>query len=70
MAVCLLKMVFIRCASSELQFGALRGVVGTRVAGDTGEASRVGRSSALSGEYAPYSAREGGRLIVDKPEEC
>ena len=32
---------------------------GTREARSTGAESLVGRSNALSGEYAPYSARKG-----------
>ena len=43
----------------------------TREAGGTVVAeSLVGRSSALSGEYAPDLARAEDSLIVDEPGEC
>ena len=63
-------MVFNRCASVELQFGAHLGGDDTREAGGTVAKSLVGRSSALSGRYAPDSARDEGSSIVDKPGEC
>ena len=55
-------------ASSERQFGALREGGGTREAGSTcrGEPG----SSALSGGYAPDSAKAEGSSIVDKPGEA
>ena len=54
-------------ASSELQFGALREV--WRHARDR-EHCRGESGSALSGEYAPDSAKVEGSSIVDEPEEC
>ena len=53
------------CASSELQFGALREGGGTRKAGNTVAESLV----ALSGGYAPDSAKAEGSSIVDEPGE-
>ena len=53
-------------ASSELQFGVLR--EGGRYA--RGKAHCRGEpGSALSGGYAPYSAKAEGSSIVDKPGE-
>ena len=55
------------CASSELQFGALREGGGTREAGST--VSRGEPGSSLSGGYAPDSAKAEGSSIVDEPGE-
>ena len=52
--------------STELQFGALQEVwhaIGR-------EHCRGEPGSALSGGYAPNSAKTEGSLIVDKPGEC
>ena len=52
-------------ASSEPQFGALREGGGTREVGSThGEPG-----NALSGGYAPDSAKAEGSSIVDEPGE-
>ena len=53
------------CASSELQFGALREGGGTRGR----EHCRGEPGSSLSGGYAPDSARAEGSSIVDEPGE-
>ena len=53
-------------ASSELQCGALRDVVHV---GGRGHC-RGEPGSALSGGYAPDSARAERSSIVDEPEEC
>ena len=53
--------------SSELQFGAFREV--WRYARGR-EHCRGEPGSALSGGYAPDSARADGSSIVDKPGEC
>ena len=53
--------------SSELQFGALREV--WRHARGR-EHCRGEPGSALSGEYAPDSAKAKGNSIVDGPGEC
>ena len=53
-------------ASSEPQFGALREGGGTR---EAGEHCREEPGSALSGGYAPDSAKAVGSSIVDKPGE-
>ena len=55
------------CASSELQFGALQEGGGAREAGSTVAESLV--VSALSGGYAPDSAKAESSSIVDKPGE-
>ena len=55
------------CASSELQFGALREGGGTQEAGTT--VCRGEPGSALSGRYAPNSAKAEGSSIVDEPGE-
>ena len=52
------------CAPSELQFRALRKGGGTQEAGST-----VAAGNALSGGYAPDSAKAEGRSIVDEPGE-
>ena len=49
--------------SSELQFGALREGGGTREAGTLSREP----GSALSGGYAPDSAKVEGSSIVDEP---
>ena len=54
------------CALSELQFGALR-EVWRHARG--GEHCRGGPGSALSGGYAPDSAKAKGSSIVDEPGE-
>ena len=54
-------------ASSELQFGALR-KVWRHVRGR--EHYRGESGSALSGWYAPDSAKAEGSSIVDEPGEC
>ena len=62
-----LRMVFPGARLFELQFGALREV--WRHA--TGrEHCRGEPGSALSGEYAPGSAKAGGSSIVDEQGEC
>ena len=43
---------------------------GTREAGGTVAESLVGRSSTLSGGYAPDLARVEGSSIVDEPGQC
>ena len=53
------------CASSELQFGAVREVVARE---RQGPLSR--RAWYLSGGYAPDSAWAEGSSIVDEAEEC
>ena len=54
-------------ASSELQLDGLREV--WRHARGS-ENCREGPGSALSGGYAPDSAKAEGSLIVDEPGEC
>ena len=54
------------CASSELQFDALREGGGTREEGSTVAESLV---VALSGGYEPDSAKVEGNSIVDEPGE-
>ena len=54
-------------AASELQFGALR-EVWQHARGR--EHCRGEPGNALSGEYAPDSAKAEGRSIVDEPREC
>ena len=54
------------CAPSELQFGALEEGGGTR---EAGEHCRGEPGSALSGGYAPDSAKAEGSSIVDEPGE-
>ena len=49
------------CASSELQFGALRDGGGTREAGST--------AAEISGGCAPDSAKAEGSSILDGPGE-
>ena len=69
-AVWLIEDGFTECASSELQIGALRKVVGRERQEILSIAeSLVERSSALSGEYAPDSTTAEGSSIVDKPGE-
>ena len=51
--------------SSELPFGGLKEGGGTREAGSTVAESLV----ALSGGYAPDSAKAEGSSVVDEPEE-
>ena len=52
------RIVFTKCASSELKYGALReAVVRERQGALFVAESLVGRSSALSGKYALYSVR-------------
>ena len=54
-------------ASSELQFGALR-EVWRHTKGREHCDEEPG--NALSGGYAPNSAKAGGKSIVDEPGEC
>ena len=55
------------CASSELQFGALREGGGTREAGST--VCRGEPGSSLLGEYAPDWGKADGSSVVDEPGE-
>ena len=64
-------MVFTRCSSSELQFGAFREVVARKVLkGAEARRSVPWHALALSSEYTTDSATVEGSSIVDHPGEC
>ena len=66
-------MVLTRCASSELQFGALREVASRErqhIAESLVGSSRCALLHVLLGDQAPDSARMEGSAIIDKPGEC
>ena len=70
-----LRMVFTRCASSELKFGALREVLMVvrerqRCTVCREKPGRAQQRSTVSGEYASDSAWAEGSSTVDEPGEC
>ena len=64
-------MVFTRCASSELQFGALREVLARERQGALSPKAWWGAEALYRpGEDAPDSAKAEGSLVGDEPGKC